>query len=52
MHYLANLDFVMQSNVRYLQREKSHLWDRLVDNMRLFAERETYQVDGVDYLTD
>lgn len=52
MHYLANLDFVMKSDVRYLQREKDHIWERIVENMRLLAERDNYQVEGADYLTD
>ena len=52
MHYLSNLDFVMKSDVRYLQREKDHIWDRIVDNMRLLAERDNHQVEGADYLTD
>ena len=47
MHYLSNLNFVMGSDVHKMKIEKFFHWSRIVDTMRLWAERPNTEIVGV-----
>ena len=52
MHYLANLDFVIHSEVRQMGHEKFHAWDRLVKIMSAYAtSHESAEFVGVNKIT-
>ena len=53
MHYLANLDFVIHSDVRQMSNEKYHAWGRLVRIMGAYAAgRDSVDFVGVHKVTN
>ena len=53
MHYLANLDFLIHSDVRQMTNEKYHAWGRLVKIMGIYAaDREDVDFVGVHKVTN
>lgn len=52
MHYLHNLNMVMQSDVFRMSQEYFFEWDRIVDLMQIYAERANTVVEGADQVTN
>ena len=50
MHYLSNLNFIIQADVYKMKIEKFFQWGRIVDTMRLWAERDNTEIIGVSHL--
>ena len=50
MHYLSNLNFIIQADVYKMKIEKFFQWSRIVDTMRLWAERDNTEIIGVNQL--
>ena len=50
MHYLANMNFVMRAEVHKMKIEKFFQWGRIVDTMRLWAERDNTEIVGVYHI--
>ena len=50
MHLLSNLNFIIQADVYKMKIEKFFQWGRIVDTMRLWAERDNTEIIGVNHL--
>ena len=51
MHYLSNLNFVMESEVRVMSTDKFFQWSKLVETMRVWSNNEKCEFVGVTNIT-
>ena len=46
-HCLSNMNFIIHAEVHKLKIDKFAQWGRIVDTMRVWAERENTEIIGV-----